>query len=429
MQRLSSDRGIRSTLFSTVAAAMVLASPGCDVIVAPGGPTIGEFDLEGPMVPQCPATGDVVGVDTFLAATAAVHDAARSVQSDARAELEALAEGLGLAPSASSTLRELAAQVNAAMLGSLEGKALRLEIVHEAVSCVLDTDMASAAAAGCDPAADVGARVECQGTCVGTAGARLECDGDAVLNCEVDTSHGTCGTDCIGTCAHEVLDEACAGACLGLCEGTCTAPEADGSCSGACVGQCWGMCGLVSSGGACAGTCVGDCVSAPQSPGCEEAAVPMCVPGLTGVVECGGRCRGAVAVPGLVDACTASVAALANATLECVPPFSQAHAAFAADLNEPDAAALQMWADDVAASMSTLLAAQAFASALLETALSPEVGLSSAVEGLTSAAASTNDPCVAEQLEGAAAMLRDLPAGLEDVVEAVGTLEAAQSGG
>lgn len=79
--------------------------------------------------------------------------------------------------------------------------------------------------------------------------------------------------------------------------------------------------------------------------------------------------------------------------------------------------------------MSTLLAAQALANTLLETVLSP-TGLSSAVDELTSAAASiANDECVVEQLEGAAASLRELPAGLADAVQAVGILESAQSGG
>ena len=206
--------------------------------------------------------------------------------------------------------------------------------------------------------------------------------------------------------------------------------ESDGSCSGACLGRCDGLCGLVSLGGACEGTCLGGCVTAPESPDCAGA-MPMCVPGLAGVVECGELCRGSVSVPGLVDACSAPVAALANAATECMPPFSQPRAVFEVDVDEADAAALQLWADDVAASMSTLLAAQALASSLLGSALSPATGLLPAVDGLKSAAASTakDDPCVLEQLEGAAAVLRELPAELEDVVQAVGTLDAPRSDG
>jgi len=423
---LSSSRRMRSTLLlSTVTSSMMFASQGCNVLVAPGGFTASEFDLD----PECPATGDVVGADTFLAATTAVHDAARSLQSDARDELEALAQGLGLETSSSSTLSELATRVEAAMLGSLGGKAPNLEIVHEAVFCVLDTDVASTAAAGCDPAAEP--LVDCLGTCVGAAGATLECDGDAVLHCEVDAPQGTCDTECLGTCASEILDDVCVGACIGTCDGICTAVEPDGSCSGACLGLCEGMCGLVSPGGACEGTCLGDCVIASTIPDCEDTAVPMCVPGPTGVVECSERCRGLVSVPGLVDACTASVAALANAATECVPPSSQAHATFAIDVDESEAAALQVWADDVAARMSNLLAAQALASSLLDSALSPETGLLPVVDGLASAAASTAEdaPCVAEQLDAAAAVLRELPAELEDVVRAVSILDMARSGG
>jgi hypothetical protein len=417
-------------LFTAVTSPMVVASQGCDVHVEPGGFTVSDFDLDS-MDDECPAVGEVPGVYTFLSATAAVQGAADSVLADVREELEALAQGLGLETSSSRTLGELAAQVKVAMLGSLEGKAQTLEIVHEAAFCVLDTDMASAAAAGCDPVADVDALVECVGTCVGTAGATFECAGDAVLQCEVDTPALVCGTDCIGTCASEIADEACAGSCIGTCDGTCTFVELDGSCSGTCLGRCKGMCELVSPGGACDGTCLGDCVTAAESPDCEDTAVPTCVPGLTGVVECSELCRGSVSVPGLVDGCTAPVAALANAATECVPPFSQAHAAFSADVDESEAAALQVWADDVAASMSTMLAAQALAKSLLDSALSPQTGLLPAIDGLTSAAVSTmkDSTCVVEELDGAAAVLRELPAGLEDVVRAVDILDGVLPAG
>ena len=431
MQGLSSVRCMRAILLLTTGTAAMVVAQGCDVLVEPGGFTVSDFDLGGPLDPACPATGDVAGVDTFLVATTVVQRAAGSVREDVREELEALARGLGLETSSSSTLDELAAQVKAAMLGSMEGKAQGLEIVHEAAFCVLDTEVAAAAAAGCDPVADADAPVDCLGTCAGTAGATFECDGDAVLHCEIDAPAVACGTDCIGTCASEVFGEACEGSCVGTCDGFCTATEADGSCRGTCLGRCEGMCGLVSPGGACDGTCFGDCVTAPESPDCEDAAVPTCVPGLTGVVECEALCRGSISVPGLVEACAAPVAALANAAMECTPPSSQARATFVIDVDETEAAELQMWADDVARSMSTMLAAQARARSLLASALSPETGLSSAVDGLKTAAGSTakDAPCVVERLDGAAATLRELPAGLEDVVRAVDILDGPQATG
>jgi hypothetical protein len=431
MQGLPRDRCTRTILLLTTATSSMVVAQGCDVPVEPGGFTVSDFDLEGPLDTACPATGDVPGVDTFLIATAAVQDAAGSVREDVRAELEALAQGLGLETSSSSTSSELAAQVKAAMLVALEGKAQGLEIVHEAALCVLDTDMALAAAVGCDPVAEVDAPVDCLGTCAGTVGATFECSGDAALHCEAASPEVACGTDCIGTCASEIVDEACAGSCIGTCDGICTAVEPDGSCSGTCLGLCEGICGLVSPGGACDGTCLGDCVTASESPDCEDTAVPTCVPGLTGVVECEELCRGSVSVPGLVDACTAPVAALANAAMECMPPFSQARAAFLTDVGEAEAAELQVWADDMAARLSTMLAAQARAKSLLDSALSPDTGLASAVDGLTSAAVSTakDAPCVVERLDGAAAVLGELPAGLEDVVQAVDTLDGALPGG
>lgn len=425
--RLRTVRSIlRSSTFTTWG---IVAAAGCS---APGEPSL-TSDGTNPADLQCGGTEQVPGVTSFLAATSAVQSVAGSIQSDVRAQLESLAQELGLETSSSSSLSELAAQVEAAMIGAFGGHVEGLSLVHEPTSCLLDTDVAGTAAAECDPAIDPAtALVECLGACVGLPGASLVCEGDAVLYCEAPLPGIDCSTDCVGMCATELVGEACVGTCIGTCEGICTSPALDGSCNGSCIGLCSGSCGLVSDGGACDGACLGECITAPGSPACDDAATPSCEPGASGTVECSDLCEGIVAVPGVIEECIAPVGALANAATSCVPPPSQVQLTFTGQTDDDTKADLQLLADDVAVGMSAMLAQQAQAQTLLDSALSPVSGLLAVVEELIgSVTALLGEPdasCVVEELQGATDVLQTAQGNLEDAVQAVGILDGALAG-
>ncbi|MCA9648340.1 MAG: hypothetical protein H6712_07420 [Myxococcales bacterium] len=371
------------------------------------------------------STSDVPGLDAFLGATSSVQSAAADVQQAVRDELEAMAEGLDVDTSSSTTASELAAAIQAAMIGELAGSVEGIDVVHEAVLCTVDTDPSADLAAACDGAIDAAtAVVECLGSCIGDPGATLTCSGDAVLSCSSAAPEASCQGECLGACAESIIEGSCAGTCIGTCDGLCSLPGQDGSCAGACIGTCSGACeSVLGPGESCDGECIGDCVSVPDIPSCDDTEVPICEPGVSGVIACDDLCAGATSVPAVAEECATSVIAAANALTECVPPLTEIHMVFSVDVEDDERVELELWSDEMAVHLSALLAAQARAQAIQDTAFGPLGGLLGEVDTLLSSILETvgifDAGCIVDILDGATAVLPDAEAALQDAIEAV----------
>lgn len=408
---------------------MLLVSIGCDAQVEPGpADTIATQPRllcgGGGLLGGGDPIGDVPGLASFLDASSVVDGVAGSIADDVRAQLEGLAQSIGMQTSSDMSLTSLAAAVQSGLLGSVAGQVEGLDFIQGLTQCSVNTDVVTELAESCDLGFDAVTEViECLGTCVGLAGIPLACEGDAVLQCQTEAFGVTCDGACMGSCALPVVAEACGGTCTGACDGICTELSPEGDCIGSCDGPCTGTCESIAPGDSCAGDCTGECVKVPGAPGCDESETPMCEPGASGAIGCDGLCLGTLAIPGLSDECLAPVQALANSLLACEPPLSDAHVNASADVEDEEKAALEVWADDVAASMGAMTASQAQAQSLLGST----GGLLGVVEELLSTVLSLlgglDATCVLGQLNDATATLEDAQSTLEEVIAAVEIIE------
>jgi hypothetical protein len=179
----------------------------------------------------------------------------RGLDGSIRAELDAIAASVGVAPGSSGA--EIKAGIDAYLSTRVEQG---LTIEFQPARCEANIDASVSAAAECDAEVDPGeVSAKCEGTCNVEASATAGCSADATLKCTGKAPELDCeGFTCTGSCALELT---AAASCEGTCRGSCTvgANTMDGF-EGKCAETCMGECVVeMSAGGNCAGKCEGSC--------------------------------------------------------------------------------------------------------------------------------------------------------------------------
>ncbi|HLT41026.1 MAG TPA: hypothetical protein VK034_32335 [Enhygromyxa sp.] len=278
--------------------------PGCDISCPSKGIAEGNAAISG-----------IAEVDAFFGAVLDVSTAANDISSALRAELDAIALSVGLAPGAAG------ADVRAAIELKLDEAvgAGGLTIGYQTPRCEASVEVAVAAAAECDGSINPGsATVACSGSCSIDGGLTASCDANAVLTCTGTAPEFVCSGTCEGTCELTVAGS-CEGTCRGICSGTCSVRDAQDNCAGECVGDCQGTCELA-AGGNCSGECTGSCTYQPGEAGCQADASARCQAMADTAVQCAGRCDGEIQPPQVKAECQASVEAKTDASIDCRPP-------------------------------------------------------------------------------------------------------------
>ena len=385
-------------------------------------------------------------IDGLFTAVGTLCNATASIQTDFRANLEALAvtfgaecagtaaegdAGAGDNACASLSISDLEAQVKAAISGEISANVNGGLHVNYAppkcsanVSVAVDAEAKCEAKADCDVSADctagsvdVNCSGECSGSCSGT------CSGGSLPDCKVDVSaSGVCEGKCSGSCELQGPSVACEGACngtctveagvqcTGTCDGNCTG-TCDGSdvtgvaCAGQCEGQCDaqchiqgaancsgscnGKCEYTPADGSCSGTCKGECrVEVAADATCEGGEAPHC----NGTCEgsCSAECNGTVTPPscdvsGSCDAsadCQASASAQASASLECTPPSLEIGFDFNAGMDASAKASFTAKLEELKVRMAAIVQGMFKLRALVDADYAAEIGITSPVDAI-----------------------------------------------
>lgn len=333
------------------------ALQGCDDLAEQCGLTCPE---KGILQGNASISG-IASIDAFFGAVVDFKAAADSVSVGIRAELDAIAVGVGLEPGAAGADIKAAidAKISAAVSGGLQIKAKPAE-------CKASVEVAASAAAECDVEVDPGSvEAKCEGSCTIDASAQADCAAMGNLRCEGTAPSLECSGTCTGTCNLQAA-ASCEGTCRGTCNGTCSVQDASGNCNGACDGTCQGECEL-SAGGSCEGKCEGSCEWDPGMAECDASVQAKCEAAAEANVECQGECKGSVEPPEVSAECQATVEAKAEASVECTPPSVEIAWQWSADLEgDLDAQAeFKAWINNFKGQLGALVAATAKAEILV----------------------------------------------------------------
>ncbi|MEZ4380476.1 MAG: hypothetical protein R3A79_03965 [Nannocystaceae bacterium] len=377
----------------------------------------------------CPVEGILAGasvvygvasVDAFFGAVLDVKAASERTSAALRWELDAIAVSLGVAPGSSGATIQaaIAERVEAATSGGLH-------LRHQPAACSTSLEVAAAAAAECDDELDAGdLTVRCDGTCDIDASVQAACAADGALTCVGVAPGLQCAGDCTGTCE---LSEpsACDGVCRGECAGDCSVVDAQGACAGACAGDCTGRCELA-AGGVCDGACQGECLTTPPAQSCDAGVQARCEATASAGIDCSGGCEGAAQA--VVNAgCEATVAAKAEANVECRPPEVVITWQWSDALEDDPAgqAEFRAWIGVVRGRLAALLATDAKARVLAQSATSLRAAAEGAVKDSFAALTQTDDltaaigaGCGLAQLGDVRAVLEQAGASLEESLSA-----------
>ncbi|MCA9656737.1 MAG: hypothetical protein KC486_00195 [Myxococcales bacterium] len=375
----------------------------------------------------CPTEGIAQGnasisglasVDSFFGAVVDFTAAADGVDAKIRAELDAIALGLGLPEGAAAG--EIRTKIEERLMFAVAGG---LQVKYQEPKCEASVEVAASAAASCDAEVDPGSvQVQCQGSCDIDASAQADCQASGTLTCVGQAPNLQCEGSCTGTC--ELMGAAtCDGTCRGTCTGECTVLDSQGNCAGACDGNCQGECEL-SAGGMCNGKCQGECEYTPPGGMCDANVKARCEAMVEANVECKGGCEGEATPPMVKAECEATVEAKAKASVECTPPSVeitwQWSATIDGDLQAQ--ANFRAWVNSFRGQLAGLLAATAKAKILADLA----VNLAGAAEGAVQG--SIEDLSVEADLKtsiGAGCALLQLPDAVNLINAAGGQLTAS----
>jgi hypothetical protein len=332
----------------------------------------------------CPVEGIAQGnasisglasVDSFFGAVVDFTAAAEGVDAKIRAELDAMALGLGLPEGATGA--EIRAKIEGRIMAAVDGG---LTVRYQEPKCEASVEVAASAAAACDTEVDPGSvQVQCQGSCDIDASAQADCQANGTLTCVGQAPNLQCEGTCTGTC--ELMGAAtCDGTCRGTCTGECSVLDSQGNCAGACDGNCQGECEL-SAGGTCTGSCQGDCEYTPPGGMCDANVTARCEAMAEANVECKGGCEGEATPPMVKAECEASVEAKAKASVECTPPSVEITWQWNASLDAEGQANFRAWVNSFRGQLAGLLAATAKAKILADLAVNLAAAADGAVKG------------------------------------------------
>ena len=362
----------------------------------------------------------VSSIDAFFGAVIDVSAAAARTDAALRGELDAIGVGLGLEPGSSGGMirAKIEERVEASTVGGLY-------LRYQPAVCTTSVEVAAVAAAECDIDLDAGeVAVTCEGACDIDASAQADCAADGSLTCVGIAPGLQCAGTCTGSCELS-LPATCDGVCRGQCVGECSVVDTQGSCAGACDGDCTGTCEL-KAGGTCDGACQGECAYAPPGASCEADVQARCEAMAGADVECRGGCEGRATAPTVAAECEATVEAKAKASVDCVPPEVvitwQWSATLVDDLEGQ--AEFRAWIGALRGRLAGLLAAEAQARALVETAGSLATAAEGAVKDGIEEVRESGDLKSAIGAGCALAVLRDVVVILErvgdDLADSVG---------
>ena len=374
---------LRSALVPLVLCAMVapLGGGGCDEVA----------DLAEQCGLVCPDEGVLEGnasisgiasVDAFFSAVVDAKGAADGVSASVRTELDAIAQGVGLAAGASPA--DIRAALEAKIAASVTGG---LTVAYEPRRCEASVEVTANAAASCQANVDPGSiEVTCEGTCTIDASAQAQCAASGGLTCRGQAPNLACDGSCTGSCALDVA-ATCSGTCRGVCSGgTCSVVDVNGNCNGACSGTCQGTCEL-SGGGTCAGRCEGTCEYTPPSGVCDAGAEARCSATAEANVKCKGGCDGKATPPSVSAECQAK----ASANVECRPPSVEITWQFKAGLDAQAQAEFRAWVGTFKVRLAGLLAAAAKVDVVLDASQNLVAAASGAVKGAVDQASASED--------------------------------------
>ncbi len=221
--------------------------------------------------------------ESFMRATADLHDAAASAQS---AMLEACQRMGRTLEMPESQLAKSGIEGTRQVCGAVaEHIRTEMEAIQQASQTTVELRTQP-------PRCE--ARFEAYAQCAARCDATIQ-PGELEMRCEGGEIRGECSAACSGRCAVDV-EASCSGTCEGACEGTCSARAADGSCAGACDGTCHGRC-IADVSGECGGECRGSCSVEWREP----------------------YCTGDYRPPQVSAECRAACDAQVEATMECQP--------------------------------------------------------------------------------------------------------------
>jgi hypothetical protein len=213
------------------------------------------------------ATVEARRLESFLRASADLHDGALATETDLLTTCRAMGVDLGMTDAeifAGGSSGEGSASVRTACTNVDARIRADLDAVRAGASVLIELDVTP-------PRCEVS--VEAYASCVAECDVDLD-PGSVELTCEGGELRGRCDAECTGSCAVDV-DGACAGTCEGSCEGDCSVRADDESCAGACAGTCHGRC-VVRAEASCTGECRGDCSVSFVEPTCTgDVRAPM----------------------------------------------------------------------------------------------------------------------------------------------------------
>ncbi|MEZ4383935.1 MAG: hypothetical protein R3A79_21565 [Nannocystaceae bacterium] len=334
----------------------------------------------------CPTEGIAQGnasisglasVDSFFGAVVDFTAAADGVDSKIRAELDAIALGVGLPEGATGA--EIRAKIEQRIAVSVAGG---LQVKYQEPKCEASVEIAASAAAECDASVDPGSvEVQCKGSCDIDASAQADCQASGTLTCVGQAPNLQCEGTCTGTCELTAA-AACDGTCRGECAGECSVLDSQGNCAGACDGNCKGECEL-NAGGDCQGNCQGECAYTPPGGMCDANVQARCEAMAEADVKCKGGCEGEATPPMVKAECDATVEAKAKASVECTPPSVEITWQWSADIDGDiqAQASFRAWVNSFRGQLAGLVAATAKAEILADLAVNLAASAEGAVQG------------------------------------------------
>lgn len=362
----------------------------------------------------------IKSIDAFFGAVIDFGAVAAEVNGSVRAELDAMALGLGLEKGAPAA--DISAAIEAKVAANVEGG---LTVNIQEPRCEASVEATASAVAQCEADVDPGSvEVSCEGSCTIDASAQAECSASGTLTCKGQAPNLQCEGTCTGDCSLDVSAE-CSGTCRGECTGTCTVMDSTGACKGKCEGTCQGTCEL-DAGGSCSGKCEGSCEYTPPSGECEASAEARCEASADANISCEGGCDGTAKPPEVSAECEATVEAKASAKAECTPPAIDISWQFAAGLDADAQAEFSAWVQGFKVQLGALVAATAKAellvgsgTVLLETGVDAIASAAQELTASTDLRASVGAGCALLEVELVADTMQTSLSGLQQSVDGV----------